>query len=294
MKKALLLFATVFCVCTIFAQTHRLRKVKVSDFQFLPATFNAKVGDTVLWIWQNGGHTTTSTSVPLNAKTWNSPINSTHKRFRYIIRKAGTYQYECSIHSFSMKGTITVTAALTAGLSDIEITPDNAGAVLNWHVNSNADVTSFSVQRSTDGNKFTEVARVQPSALTAYKYKDEALLTSKYVYYQVEMTDKKGNKELSAIAMFTNAQNSTKLITSINPNPISSPGHLMMQFNADADGKMKVQLFTQAGKLVTETEMTAVKGLNNGHLHLGALTPGEYYILCTLGNKTEKHIVVYQ
>ena len=40
-------------------------------------------------------------------------------------------------------------------------------------------------------------------------------------------------------------------------------------------GKMLVQLFTQGGKLVTETEMTANKGLNNGHFHLGNLTPGQ-------------------
>jgi hypothetical protein len=68
----------------------------------------------------------------------------------------------------------------------------------------------------------------------------------------------------------------------------------MLQFNADGDGQMHVQLFTQSGKLVTETNMTAVKGLNNGHLHLDALQPGSYYLVCTLGDKTEKHTVLCQ
>lgn len=68
----------------------------------------------------------------------------------------------------------------------------------------------------------------------------------------------------------------------------------MLQFNANADGKMLVQLYTQSGKLINETEMTANKGLNNGHFHLGNLTRGSYYIICTLGNLKEKHVIMYQ
>jgi hypothetical protein len=193
-----------------------------------------------------------------------------------------------------MQGTINVSAALDAGLSDIDLNTENAKAVLNWNVNNINDVASFSIQRSIDGKNFTEISKVQPSSLHNYKYTDETMLTDKYVYYQVVLTDKKGNTQLSNIRMFTNKQNDAKLITSISPNPVSNPGHLMLQFNADADGKMLVQLYTQSGKLINETQMTANKGLNNGHLHLGTLDPGSYYIIFTLGNKTEKHTIVYQ
>jgi plastocyanin len=291
MKKTLLILTAVLSLGTCFAKRHN---IKVSNFQFSPATTNAHVGDTIFFIWVNGGHTTTSLTIPAKAKPWDTAMDMTHKRFRYIVKQAGTYNFECAIHTF-MTGKINVTLpAVTADLSDVDISTDNSNAVLNWQATNSSDVAYFSVQRSTDGNNFTEIARVQPSASNVYTFKDEAALTDKYVYYQVELTDKKGNTQLSDISMFTNSNNSAKLITSISPNPVSSPGHLMLQFNADADGKMKVQLYTQSGKLVTETEMTAVKGLNNGHMHLGDLTPGTYYIVFTLGNKTEKHIVVYQ
>lgn len=292
MKKALLVFAAVISLLTSFAQTHKLFKVNVSNFQFSPATVNAKVGDTLFWIWKSGTHTTTSLTIPVGAKSWDAPMTSAQRRFRYVVRKKGVYNYDCSIHPTSMIGKINVTAAL--GLSEVSINTDNAKAVLNWQVESNSSVAYFSVERSTDGSNFTQVAKLQPSTLTMYSFKDEAAVTDKYIYYQVKLVDKEGNEELSGIKMFTNQQTATKLITSISPNPLSSPGHLMLQFNADADGKMLVQFFTQSGKMIAQTEMTANKGLNNGHFHLGELTPGSYYMICTLNGKTEKHTIVYQ
>ena len=68
----------------------------------------------------------------------------------------------------------------------------------------------------------------------------------------------------------------------------------MLQFNADTEGSMLVRLYDANGLLVKQTEMTAVKGLNNGHFHLGTLTSGTYYLECTLGTVTEKYTVMYK
>jgi plastocyanin len=293
MKKTLLFFAATLCFIISFAQPVR-HTIKVSNFQFSPSTTNAHLGDTILWVWKEGSHTTTSLAIPANAKPWDRVLNSTQKRFKYVVKKTGTYNFKCKPHAPAMAGKIIVTASLTAGLSDINVDSKNGQSVLTWKVNDNRDISYFSVQRSTDGENFTEIAKVKPSELNDYVYADEAVMPEKYVYYQVELTDKKGNTELSSIKMFTAAPSNSKLITSLSPNPISSPGHLMFQFNADAAGKMRVQLFDQNGKLVKEADMTAITGLNNGHFHLGDLTPGSYYLVCTLGNKSERKTIVYQ
>ena len=247
-----------------------------------------------MWVWKNGTHTTTSLTIPVGATPWNSNMNSTTKRFSYIVTKVGTYNFDCSIHPTQMIGAITVKKALTLDLGDIDISTENAKAVLTWKVGDGSQVASSSVQRSTDGKNFTEIANMRSSSSNQYTYTDDALLSNKYVYYQVLVTDKQGNSELTDIKMYENKQAGTQLITSISPNPVSSGGHLMLQFNADGEGQMRVQLFTQSGKLITETDMTASKGLNNGHLHLDQLQPGSYYLICTLGNKTEKHIILCQ
>lgn len=74
---------------------------------FSPSSFTARVGDTVTWVGDFTMHTTTSTSVPAGAATWNfGPTSATS--FSYAIKVAGTYNYECAIHvSLGMVGSFT-------------------------------------------------------------------------------------------------------------------------------------------------------------------------------------------
>ena len=89
MKKILLL-TVALAICSVSAASAARIRVRVMDFRFQPATISAHVGDVIIWRWVNGMHTTTSTSVPVGAQTWNSPIDSTHTQFRYGLRVAGT------------------------------------------------------------------------------------------------------------------------------------------------------------------------------------------------------------
>ncbi|CAN5632681.1 hypothetical protein BH10BAC2_BH10BAC2_14140 [soil metagenome] len=267
--------------------------VKVSDFQFKPKTVNAKVGDTIKFAWKTGMHTTTSVTIPAGAIAWDRAIDTDHRTFKYRLRVAGTYQYKCTPHgSFGMTGTIIVANALSAGLSDFVLGGDELKTILNWKTNSSKDIAHFSVERSTDGDNFREIKRILPSQGNVYSFADNTA-TGKYVYYQVKMVDTKGNAEYTSIQMLTRQNVKTdKLVTSLSPNPVSSAGHLMMQFNSDIEGSMRVQLFSINGRLIKEQNMYASKGINNGHFHMGDLTPGSYYIVCTLGSKTEKHTII--
>jgi plastocyanin len=111
MKKILLL-TVALAICSVSAASAARIRVRVMDFRFQPTTISAHVGDVIIWRWVNGMHTTTSTSVPAGAQTWNAPIDSTHTQFRYRVQVAGTYQYQCNFHvTQGMTGTIMVSAA---------------------------------------------------------------------------------------------------------------------------------------------------------------------------------------
>ncbi|HYK45822.1 MAG TPA: hypothetical protein VEV83_11670, partial [Parafilimonas sp.] len=251
MKKTLLIFAAILTVTASFAQTKH--KIKVSNFQFSPATTNAVVGDIIIFVWVSGTHTTTSTSVPVGAKPWDTAMDINHPKFKYKIKVAGTYNFHCNIHPLSMTGKIIVSSPLDAAMGTFALNWENAKAVLTWNTDKATDASYFSIQRSLDGSNFTEIAKVQPTSSNNYKYTDQTSAPSKYVYYQLQLVQKSGNTQLSDIKMLTNPGAVSKLITSISPNPISSPGHLMLQFNADKEGKMLVQLYNSAGELVKQT-----------------------------------------
>ena len=110
MKKILLL-TMALAICSVSAASAAKIRVRVQNFTFQPATINAHVGDMIIWRFVNGMHTTSSTSVPAGAQTWNAPIDSTHTQFRYRVQVAGTYQYQCNFHfAQGMVGTIVVSA----------------------------------------------------------------------------------------------------------------------------------------------------------------------------------------
>lgn len=68
----------------------------------------------------------------------------------------------------------------------------------------------------------------------------------------------------------------------------------MIQFNADKDGWMDVDVYDMNGKRVMDTKMQAMPGLNNGHLHLCELATGAYQIKFRYENKTETKKIVVQ
>jgi plastocyanin len=115
--------------------------VTVQNFVFTPSSLpNVFVGDTIRWIWVNGSHTTTSTTIPAGAATWNSPISFSAQVYEYKVTIPGTYNYRCTPHfSSGMIGSFTA-----ANPPSLAVTPSNQ------NVTSAAGSTSFAVTTSVN------------------------------------------------------------------------------------------------------------------------------------------------
>ena len=120
MKRIILLYLAIFCmVLQSFATVHT---VLVGDFSFSPNSFAAHPGDTILWKWSNGKHTTTSTTIPINASSWNGNITYNSTSFMYVPTVKGTYNYECTVNpAMRMIGSFAVTN--NTGLSQVSSAP---------------------------------------------------------------------------------------------------------------------------------------------------------------------------
>lgn len=137
---ALILLAGIAFNTSLFAVTHT---VQVGNYYFNPSTLNVEVGDIVKWVWVNGSHTTTSSSIPAGAASWDSPINSGNQTYSYTVTVAGTYNYVCTPHA-AMGQTGTFTA--TAPPPTLTVSPSNQ------NVSYTAGSTSFTVTSNTDWN----------------------------------------------------------------------------------------------------------------------------------------------
>jgi len=116
--------------------------VEVEDFEFDPQIFTVNTGDTILWIWDEGAHTTTSTSVPAGATTWDAPITASSPIYMYMPTVPGNYNYHCTPHSsMGMLGNFTVVG--TAGI------PVSSEPVLNIKVTGQELAVAFNSLSAT-------------------------------------------------------------------------------------------------------------------------------------------------
>ena len=290
MKKILLPLLCLMCIES-YATTWN---VTVANFQFSPANLNVMVGDIIHWQWSSGTHTTSSLSVPAGASSWDAPIESSNLSFDYTVSTTGNYTYQCNIHPTSMTGSFTATSALPVTLSIFDIATADEKPALKWTTSTEINADYFSIRKSINGKDFKEIAKVAATGnsfiATNYSFTDERIPASiKYVYYALAVVDKDGKTQLSPIKIYKNNNSSAKLIASISPNPISGMGHLMLQFNADKAGIMKVRMMDMQGRIILQTELTATPGINNGHIHLGNITAGIYTMYFTLDGISESY-----
>ena len=186
-----------------------------------------------------------------------------------------------------MTGSITATAALPIILSSFNIASKDGKPLLKWTTSTEINSDYFSIRKSINGTDFKEIAKVPASGNSFvekdYSFTDEQISASiKYVYYALAIVDKDGKTQLSPIMAYKNKTASAKLITSLSPNPISGMGHLMLQFNADKTGIMQVKMTDMDGHTILKTELSAMPGINNGHIHLGDIPAGIYTIYFSL------------
>jgi plastocyanin len=79
----------------------------VVDYDFVPASRQIAVGDSVTWTFSQGDHTTTA--VDGQAEQWDSGLRPPGTTFRREFTKPGRYQFVCLPHEgFGMRGVIQV------------------------------------------------------------------------------------------------------------------------------------------------------------------------------------------
>ncbi|MCY7423166.1 MAG: T9SS type A sorting domain-containing protein [Chitinophagaceae bacterium] len=303
MKKYYILVLLLIAFCSVSRSA--IHTVTVSNFQFNPANLvGVQVGDTVRYEFMQGFHNASSINVtngvPAGAAQINSgdPSGVNPRTYDYKVTMPGTYNYICDIHS-SMVGTFTASGSLPATLKSFNLTSSlTKKPLFSWVTVSEENVDYFTIRRSYDGIKYFDAGKVAATGNSSverlYSYTDNTLNNFyKYIYYTLAMIDKDGKQKLSKVLMFKNPDATSKLITQIGPNPIKRPAEMMVQYNAEKEGKMFANIFDLSGKMVMQLQMSAFPGLNNAHLHVCDLNAGLYNVQFIYnGIKENKRIII--
>ncbi|MCI0450447.1 MAG: T9SS type A sorting domain-containing protein [Chlorobi bacterium] len=131
MKKIIPLFASALFLLLFSIKLNAATwTVQVFDFGFNPANLpNVHIGDSIKWNWTGPTeHTTTSSTIPNGATSWNEILNGSNTTYIYVVTVAGSYDYFCVPHPF-MVGSFTA--------SPIGITPIAGEVPKSFKLNQN-------------------------------------------------------------------------------------------------------------------------------------------------------------
>lgn len=173
--KLKLLFASL-CSLALAGSVHATKlTITVQDFKFTPADATINLGDTVVYTWLNGSHTTTSTTIPSGAAAWDSPMTAAVSSFTYVPAVAGVYNYKCTPHAaMGHLGKFTVTG--TSDINNYEL----AKSVFN--IFPNPAQSQITLAFNTNKSMASSVMIVD---LTGKTVKDEVL--SKTQHLQIDV-----------------------------------------------------------------------------------------------------------
>ena len=151
---------------------------------------------------------------------------------------------------------------------------------MGWSTYSEVNIDHFDIERSTDGNNFRQVGRVntlsgQLNSNANYTYLD--ITAQRGInYYRLAMVDNNGNYTYSKSIM-VNVDIKGISVMVVYPNPFSK--RVQIRVNADKAEKVAINIINSNGMLMSSQEAHTQVGDNNIAINkVDALPGGVYYI----------------
>jgi len=151
---------------------------------------------------------------------------------------------------------------------------------LGWSTYSEINIEHFDIERSTDGNNFRQIGKVntasgQLNSNASYNYIDITAQRGTN-YYRLAMVDNNGNYTYSKTIM-VNVDIKGISVMVVYPNPFSK--RVQIRVNSDKAEKVAINIINSNGVLMSSQDAQTQVGDNNININkVDALPGGIYYI----------------
>jgi Concanavalin A-like lectin/glucanases superfamily/Secretion system C-terminal sorting domain len=170
--------------------------------------------------------------------------------------------------------------------------------ILNWATASETNNDYFTLSRSTNGNDWEIINRIQGAGnsneVKTYKYKDRSISGEETTYYYIlRQTDYNGEFEDFDIKAIYCRQNKQQL--KLYPNPVSYSLNLEFKNPYEESTAVLILIYNSSGQLIMTKDILSEKGLNRQTIELPSLQKGTYYFHLKMGKYyLSKPIIVSQ
>lgn len=198
---------------------------------------------------------------------------------RYVQSTYG-HAIQFNVTSFSSFYFLSSSSTLPFDLFSFTGKAVSDAAKLEWVVNNQVDVVSYTIQRSLDNLNFEDIGTVDAKNIQAanitYNFTDfNAGKLATTVYYRVHSNENSGIRKYTNIinVSFDVLQN---VIVNVFPNPVTEKTTIMI--NAIADETAQLKVIDNTGRIIQVLAVNLVKGKNNIQFDMSTYKTGLYYI----------------
>lgn len=201
-------------------------------------------------------------------------------------------QYSLYMKGFTYPNQMTLPVELT--VFSATYNENKKAADLKWTTESEENVSHFSVEKSTDGQNYTEAGVVFAFGNTTetknYSFSDKNINTTGkgVVYYRIRSVDIDGKSMVSPIRIIRLGKNESVAVLTY-PNPVVN--ELRVTIPAGWQGKkVSYEVYSNNGRVTIRTESTSSSQTET--INTSSLAPGFYVVKVTCNGETATQKIV--
>jgi hypothetical protein len=147
---------------------------------------------------------------------------------------------------------------------------------LYWQSGEEQNLKTFIVERSSDAENFTEIARVTPNNRPSkYTYDDVTFIPNTINYYRITSLENDGTRSGTNIVIL-GASIGEVAVSGIYPNPVQSD--FVLSVDARKGSELQIKIYDLVGKQVKSFTRSSAIGIQQMNFNVSELPAGSYMV----------------
>jgi len=154
---------------------------------------------------------------------------------------------------------------------------------LDWKFSDVQQIKDFELERSTDQNHFTSIARINKSQNYNYSFLDQDLPPG-FLFYRLKTFYLNGDVAYSEVLSVIREHSKDFQLLSLSPNPATETSHLLIQ--SEKQVEVYIEVYSAIGQVIISERKILNRGISKVEIPLTRLDAGIYYLRLTQSGKS--------
>ena len=165
---------------------------------------------------------------------------------------------------------------------------------MNWSTGQEHNFSHFIIERSTDGENFSQVALVfgagESDSKINYSYNDKDLKSrGGIIYYRLKQVDVDGKFSYSSVRIIRLGDEKTSITLTTFPNPVATDLRITLP-SSWQNKHLQIDLYNVSGQLVNAQDIA--NSSQTESIPVASLQKGIYFVQVRNGDETAKQRIV--